>query len=290
MVAGCSHVNRKSTNVNPTEIEDMTITCMPINRIRKLAADRNTDHTMGNTHKQQDENMHQAHHQLQITGKPKNLQKKRKAKQCKKTPKCTKIPRPPNAFVIFSSEWRKNLAALYPADSNNQISVRLGYMWRAIDVEHKEEYFARARQADAEHKKKYPDYVYNPNEVRKQKSLREQARGKKLRRPRRQSGKRHLAMAQNSSALRLPAQEHQWGGFPATEGRSHPKKCRMSFKPIPDPTINPSKITDLDIQAILKDLTSSPEGCSPSNCLGLSFLSTENYLKETEIEPTIRLL
>ncbi|XP_021939368.1 sex-determining region Y protein-like, partial [Zootermopsis nevadensis] len=106
--------------------------------------------------------------------------------------------------MIFSNEWRKELAALYPADSNNQISVRLGCMWRAIEGVHKDEYFARARQAAAEHKRKYPDYVYIPQEARMQKRLREQACDKKLRRTRRQSVKRRLMTAQTSSARPLP--------------------------------------------------------------------------------------
>ncbi|XP_021937485.1 uncharacterized protein LOC110838524 [Zootermopsis nevadensis] len=82
-------------------------------------------------------------------------------------------------------------------------------MWMAMEGVQKIEYFALARQAVAEHKKKYPDYVYNPKEVRRQKRLREQARGKKLRR---------LTTAQTSSARPMPAEEHQREGrFPRTQ-------------------------------------------------------------------------
>lgn len=35
-----------------------------------------------------------------------------------------KIPRPPNAFMIFANEWRKRLALQYPTESNKVISVR----------------------------------------------------------------------------------------------------------------------------------------------------------------------
>ncbi|KDR18523.1 hypothetical protein L798_07712 [Zootermopsis nevadensis] len=93
-------------------------------------------------------------------------------------------------------------------------------MWRDIDVEHKEEYYARARQADAEHKKKYPDYVYNPLDACNQKRLWDQARAKKLRRTRRQLAKRRVTTAQTISARPLPAQEqeHQQGGFTGGQG------------------------------------------------------------------------
>ncbi|KAK6641994.1 hypothetical protein RUM44_013717 [Polyplax serrata] len=67
-----------------------------------------------------------------------------------------KIPRPPNAFMIFANEWRKKVAHKFNNESNKDISVRLGQMWRSLDKSRKEEYFVMARKADAEHKMKYP--------------------------------------------------------------------------------------------------------------------------------------
>ncbi|KAK7869961.1 hypothetical protein R5R35_013735 [Gryllus longicercus] len=67
-----------------------------------------------------------------------------------------KIPRPPNAFMLFANEWRKKLAMQYPSESNKDISVRLGGMWKSLEKDSKEQYFALARQVDAEHKRKYP--------------------------------------------------------------------------------------------------------------------------------------
>lgn len=43
-----------------------------------------------------------------------------------------KIPRPPNAFMIFANEWRRKLATQHPNESNKEISVRLGVMWKNL--------------------------------------------------------------------------------------------------------------------------------------------------------------
>ncbi|XP_076545309.1 uncharacterized protein LOC117609522 isoform X1 [Osmia lignaria lignaria] len=87
-----------------------------------------------------------------------------------------KIPRPANAFMLFANEWRKKLAAENPRESNKDISVRLGILWKNMAKDVKEKYFALAREVDAEHKRKYPDYVYNPKEARLRKAMREQNR------------------------------------------------------------------------------------------------------------------
>lgn len=43
-----------------------------------------------------------------------------------------KIPRPPNSFMIFANEWRRQLAGQFPNESNKEISVRLGVMWKNL--------------------------------------------------------------------------------------------------------------------------------------------------------------
>lgn len=43
-----------------------------------------------------------------------------------------KIPRPPNSFMIFANEWRRQLASQFPNESNKEISVRLGVMWKNL--------------------------------------------------------------------------------------------------------------------------------------------------------------
>ncbi|XP_046665080.1 uncharacterized protein LOC124357378 isoform X1 [Homalodisca vitripennis] len=91
-----------------------------------------------------------------------------------------KIPRPPNAFMIFANEWRKQLAQQHPTDSNKSISVRLGQLWKNMSKGSKEIYYQRSRQAGQDHKQKYPGYVYNPKEARMRKALREQSRGTRV--------------------------------------------------------------------------------------------------------------
>ncbi|KDR04785.1 uncharacterized protein LOC110840684 [Zootermopsis nevadensis] len=162
------------------------------------------------------DNRQQHQPDLKLPVRPKRRrQRKRRAEKIKGTAMghpVEKIRRPPNAFMFFSNEWRKKIAAIYPEESNRQISVRLGGMWKGIEGVHKNVYFALARQAEAEHKKKYPDYVYIPVEARTQKLLREQARDMKFGRTRR------LTTAQTSSARPLPAEEHQKGGTTGTPG------------------------------------------------------------------------
>ncbi|XP_054262727.1 zinc finger and BTB domain-containing protein 43-like [Macrosteles quadrilineatus] len=90
-------------------------------------------------------------------------------------PKICKIPRPPNAFMIFANDWRRKLALEYPVESNKEISVRLGSMWKNLDADSKETYYSAARKADEEHKVKYPGYYYSPKEARIKKGLKRKA-------------------------------------------------------------------------------------------------------------------
>jgi hypothetical protein len=84
----------------------------------------------------------------------------------------SKIPRPTNGFLVFANKWRRTLAMQYPLERNKAISVRLGVMWKSMNNEEKSVYMDIARELDAEHKRKYPGYVYSPKEARIQKALR----------------------------------------------------------------------------------------------------------------------
>ncbi|XP_066244942.1 uncharacterized protein [Euwallacea similis] len=84
----------------------------------------------------------------------------------------SKIPRPPNAFMLFANDHRKALAYVYPADSNKEISRRLGQTWKNLSLLEKSQYYQKAKEIDLEHKRRYPGYVYNPKDARLRKAIR----------------------------------------------------------------------------------------------------------------------
>lgn len=91
-----------------------------------------------------------------------------------------KIPRPPNAFMLYANEHRKTLAHLFPADSNKEISRRLGQSWKDLNLQEKNQYFQKAKDIDQEHKRKYPGYVYNPKDARMRKAIRSNLRDRSV--------------------------------------------------------------------------------------------------------------
>ncbi|KAK9888782.1 hypothetical protein WA026_001007 [Henosepilachna vigintioctopunctata] len=91
-----------------------------------------------------------------------------------------KIPRPPNAFMLFANANRKLMAQKHPTESNKDISKRLGSSWKILDLNEKNKYFDRAKAIDNDHKKKYPNYVYNPKEARIRKAMREATRDRSI--------------------------------------------------------------------------------------------------------------
>lgn len=74
----------------------------------------------------------------------------------------------------------ENVLYLPAEESNKEISVRLGMMWKNLSSDTKENYYSASRKADEEHKRKYPGYYYSPKEARLRKNLKESlAPGKK---------------------------------------------------------------------------------------------------------------
>jgi hypothetical protein len=90
-----------------------------------------------------------------------------------------KVRRPPNAYIIFANEWRKIISAQNPGEKTQQISTRLGAMWKSLTDDERDHYTHTARKLNAEHRRKYPNYVYCPNVARTQKALRAKARDRK---------------------------------------------------------------------------------------------------------------
>lgn len=94
-----------------------------------------------------------------------------------KTGSTGRVPRPPNAFMIYGKENRRRLSAEYPGSTNKEISKLLGEKWQSLDDSVKSEYRESAKKALQEHRNKYPDYQYIPTEarIRKQRKAAEKA-------------------------------------------------------------------------------------------------------------------
>ncbi|KAF4520008.1 hypothetical protein B566_EDAN007156 [Ephemera danica] len=85
-----------------------------------------------------------------------------------------KIPRPPNSFMLFAQEHRKGLSKINPNLKNKDISKLLGQAWKRISDAERNAYDKIAQEAAAEHKRRYPTYVYIPKEARIRKAQRDQ--------------------------------------------------------------------------------------------------------------------
>ena len=102
----------------------------------------------------------------------------------KSTRKAAHIPRPLNAFILFrthitakeKAERNQVMQAspvrpkMTPAESKAKFgmeSKRISLLYRALPDAEKEEWVQKAKIADAEHKKMYPDYIYTPGPAKK---------------------------------------------------------------------------------------------------------------------------
>ncbi|KAL4860448.1 hypothetical protein BDV12DRAFT_205047 [Aspergillus spectabilis] len=76
--------------------------------------------------------------------------------------KPTKIPRPPNAFILYRQRHHPRVKETYPDLSNNEISVILGKQWRAEPEEVKLHFKNLAEEFKKKHAEEHPDYQYTP--------------------------------------------------------------------------------------------------------------------------------
>ncbi len=86
----------------------------------------------------------------------------------KKPSPCSKIPRPPNAFIIY----RRIMHSLYFKKSklhNSQFSKWVGHQWRILSSDLRKTYDNAALEARTSHMEMYPDYKYSPQ--RKKRSV-----------------------------------------------------------------------------------------------------------------------
>ncbi|KAH7979628.1 hypothetical protein HPB49_010217 [Dermacentor silvarum] len=74
-----------------------------------------------------------------------------------------RIPRPPNAFMLFAKENRRSVAAMNPNENNQHVSNHLRKLWRSLIAADREPY--QRKPPAFFHLRKYPDYVRNPPEA-----------------------------------------------------------------------------------------------------------------------------
>ncbi|KAH7200269.1 mating type 1-2-1 protein [Fusarium oxysporum] len=73
-----------------------------------------------------------------------------------------KIPRPPNAYILYRKERHQSIKAQRPDITNNEISQVLGRLWNSETREVRALYKQMADHKKAEHRRQYPDYQYRP--------------------------------------------------------------------------------------------------------------------------------
>ncbi|RIB18646.1 high mobility group box domain-containing protein, partial [Gigaspora rosea] len=74
-----------------------------------------------------------------------------------------RIPRPPNAFILYRREKQPAIIAANRHLSNAEVSRRISEMWRSEPEETRREWERYADRKKLEHMQTYPNYVYRPN-------------------------------------------------------------------------------------------------------------------------------
>ena len=107
------------------------------------------------------------------------------SRQSEEPGKPKKIPRPPNAWIIYRTdrlnEWKESRSPYDPPVKQADISRMIALRWKHESGPMKLEYEKRAAIAKAEHKKKYPNYKYNPMSKQAKAKMRAEEREEKKR-------------------------------------------------------------------------------------------------------------
>lgn len=82
-----------------------------------------------------------------------------------------------NAFMIWSSKKRRELARENPKLHNSEISKILGSEWRKLTEDERQKFFAEAKLLNELHMIEHPNYKYRPKRRMKRRSLNRQSCG-----------------------------------------------------------------------------------------------------------------
>ncbi|CAF3664890.1 hypothetical protein FGSG_08893 [Fusarium graminearum PH-1] len=77
-----------------------------------------------------------------------------------------RIPRPPNAYILYRKERHQIVKGKRPGITNNEISQVLGRCWNMEHPDIRTYYKKMADDIKEEHKRLYPDYQYRPRKSR----------------------------------------------------------------------------------------------------------------------------
>ncbi|KAJ7067529.1 hypothetical protein C8F01DRAFT_1019248, partial [Mycena amicta] len=74
------------------------------------------------------------------------------------------IPRPPNAFILFRSSFIRSQNVPERVEGNNStLSKIIGKYWHALPPDERAKWEDKARAAQAEHRRRYPDWRFRPS-------------------------------------------------------------------------------------------------------------------------------
>jgi HMG (high mobility group) box len=87
------------------------------------------------------------------------------------------IPRPPNAFILFRSSFIKNRHVSTGVETNHStLSKIIGLTWQNLPNDEREVWHRKAKQAEEQHRRRFPEYAFRPLHKRKEASSKRKVR------------------------------------------------------------------------------------------------------------------